>query len=94
MHLPQRWKRCATQNHQKSTFPAASYAVGCILSPLCGSWSELNETRAERESPGSPPQNEYFNENWISRGVPTTEVIWENELGLSMSVADGLANDG
>jgi len=43
-----------------------------------------------------PPffQNEYFNENWISRGVPTTEVIWENELGLSMSVADGLANDG
>jgi hypothetical protein len=43
-----------------------------------------------------PPffQNEYFNENWISRGVPTTEVIWENELGLSMSVADGLANEG
>src|SRR5712692_2130165 len=39
-------------------------------------------------------QNEYFNENWISRGVPTTEVICVNELELSMSTADGFWNDG
>ena len=39
-------------------------------------------------------QKEYFNENWINRGVPTTEVIWVNEAELSISVDDGLANDG
>ena len=39
-------------------------------------------------------QNEYFNENWIKRGVPTTEVTWVNELPLSISVFDGFANDG
>src|SRR5438105_1010998 len=39
-------------------------------------------------------QKEYFKENWIRRGVPTTEVICVNELGFSISVADGLANDG
>jgi hypothetical protein len=39
-------------------------------------------------------QYEYLSENWINRGVPTTEVIEVNDAGLSISTAEGFANDG
>ena len=45
-------------------------------------------------APGSFIQYEYFKTNWISRGVPTVEVIAVKLLGLSTSGKDGVAKLG
>jgi hypothetical protein len=47
-------------------------------------------------SPRRASQNEYFKENWISRGVPIVEVIGaEPDPGVEPTAAnEGLANEG
>ena len=37
--------------------------------------AHVSRSLRDVEYPGVSPQKEYFKENWISRGVPTTDVI-------------------